>query len=144
VDGARVGCGGLSGGGLRSAYLAGLDDRIACAVVVGMMTTWRDYMLHKSHMHTWMIYIPHLARELDYPEIFGLRAPRPALVLNDTEDPLFTLPEMHRADAMLRAVYATMGADDRYRCSYYPGPHKFDPPMQAEAFAWFDRWLAAT
>ena len=91
----RVGCGGLSGGGLRTCYLAGLDDRIACAVPVGMMTTWRDYLLNKSYVHTWMIYIPHL-RDLDYPEILGLRVPRPVLLLNDTEDRLFTLSEMRR------------------------------------------------
>ena len=143
VDPSRVGCGGLSGGGLRTCYLAGLDDRIACAVCVGMMTTWRDYLLNKSYTHTWMIYIPHLPHELDYPEILGLRAPRPALVLNDVDDELFTLPEMQRADAMLNAIYAGSGGSDRYRCSYYPGPHKFDQPMQAEAFDWFDRWLGA-
>jgi dienelactone hydrolase len=141
VDPARVGCGGLSGGGLRTCYLGGLDDRIACAVCVGMMTTWRDYLLHKSYTHTWMIYIPHLPRDLDYPEILGLRAPRPALVLDDTEDELFTLPEMQRADAMLRAIYDSSGGSEQYQCSYYPGPHKFDLPMQAEAFEWFDRWL---
>lgn len=76
-----------------------------------------------------------------YPEIFGLRALRPALVLNDTEDELFTLSEMQRADAMLRTIYEGLGVGDRYQCSYYPGPHKFDPAMQDEAFAWFDRWL---
>ena len=75
VDARRIGCGGLSGGGLRTVYLAGLDDRITCAVCVGMMTTWRDFLLNKSLTHTWMIYIPHLARDLDYPEILGLRAP---------------------------------------------------------------------
>ena len=58
VDPARVGCGGLSGGGLRTVYLAGLDERIRCACCVGMMTTWRDYLLNKCHTHTWMIYIP--------------------------------------------------------------------------------------
>ena len=63
-------------------------------------------------------------------------------MLNDIDDDLFTLPEMQRADEMLRTLYAGIGAGDRYRCSYYPGPHKFDRPMQAEAFAWFDRWLA--
>ncbi len=141
VDPARVGCGGLSGGGLRTCYLGGLDDRIACAVCAGMMTTWRDYMLNKSYTHTWMIYIPHLPRELDYPEILGLRAPRPALVLDDTEDDLFTLPEMRRADAMMRTIYDSAGGSDHYRCSYYPGPHKFDLAMQAEAFGWFNRWL---
>lgn len=141
VDPNRVGCGGLSGGGLRTVYLAGLDERIRCAVCVGMMTTWRDYLLNKSVNHTWMIYIPHLPRELDYPEILGLRAPLPTLVLNDIDDELFTLPEMERADQMLAQVYAKAGAPDHYCCSYYPGPHKFDLAMQAEAFTWFDRWL---
>jgi len=141
VDEARVGCAGLSGGGLRTAYLAGLDDRIRCACCVGMMTTWRDYLLNKCHTHTWMIYIPGIANELDYPEIYGLRAPLPTMVLNDSEDTLFTLPEMKRADQILADVFAKADASDRYRCSYYPGPHKFDVPMQAEAFAWLDRWL---
>jgi dienelactone hydrolase len=141
VDPARVGCGGLSGGGLRTVYLAGTDDRIACTCCVGMMTTWRDYLLNKCYTHTWMVYLPGLPLDLDYPEILGLRVPRPTLVLNDSEDGLFTLPEMQRADRILGEVFAKAGAADRYRCSFYPGPHKFDRPMQAEAFAWFDRWL---
>ena len=135
----RVGCGGLSGGGLRTCYLAGLDDRIACAVPVGMMTTWRDYLLNKSYVHTWMIYIPH-CRDSTTQKSLGCVC-RPVLVLNDTEDRLFTLSEMRRADAMLRTIYDSAGGSDHYRCSYYPGPHKFDLAMQAEAFAWFDRWL---
>ena len=141
VDAGRVGCGGLSGGGLRTAYLGGLDARIQCAVCVGMMTTWRDFLLNKSHTHTWMIYIPQLPHDLDYPEILGLRVPLPTMVLNDIDDSLFTYPEMERADTILRDVFAKAEAGDRYVCNFYPGPHKFDLPMQADAFAWFDRWL---
>ena len=141
VDPARVGCGGLSGGGLRTVMLAGRDERIRCAVCVGMMTTWRDFLLNKSFNHTWMVYVPRLPHELDYPEILGLRVPLPTLVLNDSDDHLFTLPEMERADSILQQIYAKAGASERYRCSYYPGPHKFDVPMQAEAFGWFDHWL---
>ena len=141
VDPTRVGCGGLSGGGLRTVYLAGLDDRIRCACCVGMMTTWRDYLLNKCYTHTWMIYIPGLPPDLDYPEVLGLRAPLPTLVLNNNEDDLFTPDEMRRADRMLSEVYRKAGAEDRYRCSFYPGEHKFDRGMQAEAFDWFDRWL---
>ena len=63
VDAERVGCGGLSGGGLRTVYLGGLDSRIRCAVCVGMMTTWRDYLLNTSWTHTWMVYIPGLPRD---------------------------------------------------------------------------------
>ena len=102
VDPQRIGCAGLSGGGLRTVYLAGLDDRIRCACCAGMMTTWRDYLLNKCYTHTWMIYIPGLPPDLDYPEILGLHAPRPTLVLNNTDDQLFTMGEMRRADRILR------------------------------------------
>ncbi len=72
--------------------------RIKCAVCVGFMTTWKDFVLHKSFTHTWMTYVPLLPNELDFPEILGLRAPLPTLVLNDEQDDLFTLAEMKQAD----------------------------------------------
>ena len=141
VDANRIGCCGLSGGGMRTVFMAGLDERIKCAIPVGFMTTWKDFLLYKSFTHTWMIYVPLLPNELDFPEIIGLRAPLPTLVLNDTEDDLYTLPEMKQADTILQEVYRKAGAPERYRCSFYPGPHKFDQKMQAEAFDWFDQWL---
>jgi len=141
VDPERIGVGGLSGGGLRTVFLAGLDERVKCAVCVGMMTTWRDFMLNKSFTHTWMCYVPHLPRELDYSEIFGLRAPQPALVLNTHEDGLFTHAEMECAEAILQRVYKSAGAPDQFKCSWYPGGHQFNRAMQTQAFAWFDRWL---
>lgn len=141
VDTTRVGCAGLSGGGMRTVFMGGLDERIKCAVCVGFMTTWKDLILHKSYTHTWMTYVPILPNELDFPEIFGLRAPLPTMVLNDIDDDLYTLPEMKRADKIMGDVYAKAGASERYKCSFYPGPHKFDKKMQAEAFAWFDKWL---
>jgi hypothetical protein len=82
-----------------------------------------------------------LPKELDLPEILGLRAPLPTLVLNDEQDGLFTLSEMKQADNVLSEVYKKANAGDHYRCSFYPGPHKFDASMQAEAFGWFDKWL---
>jgi dienelactone hydrolase len=141
VDPDRLGCAGLSGGGLRTVFLAGLDDRIACACCVGMMTTWKDYLLYKTYTHTWMIYVPGLAPELDYPEVLALRAPKPTMVLTDLEDQLFTPDGMRAADRTLAEVFRKAGAPERYKGSFYPGPHKFDLPMQAEAFDWFDRWL---
>lgn len=143
VDATRLGCCGLSGGGLRTVMLTGADERIRCACCVGMMTTWRDYLLNKSLDHTWMCYVPGLPGELDYPEVLGLAAPNPILVLNNRQDTLFTLPEMQRADRILTEVYGKAGVPERYRASFYDGPHKFDRAMQQEAFAWFDRWLVS-
>jgi dienelactone hydrolase len=141
VNPERVGCGGLSGGGMRTVFLGGADERIRCAVCVGLMTTWRDCLLNKSYTHTWMLYVPLLPNELDFPEILGLRVPLPTMVLNNRQDRLFTLSEMERADETLAQVYAKAEAPERYRCHFYDGPHKFDLEMQADAFAWFDRWL---
>lgn len=141
VDASRIGCAGLSGGGMRTVYMGGLEDRIKCAICVGFMTTWRDFLLNKSYTHTWMTYTPMLPRELDFPEILALRAPLPTMVLNDIDDPLYTLDGMKRADAIIGEVFAKAKASDKYKCSYYPGPHKFDKAMQQEAFAWFDKWL---
>ena len=141
VNKEKIGCGGLSGGGMRTVFMAGQDPRIKCAVCVGFMTTWKDFIVNKSYTHTWMTYVPIIPNELDFPEILGLRVPLPTMVLNDSEDELYTLPEMKAADKILQGVYEKAGSSDRYKCSFYPGIHKFDSDMQKEAFDWFDKWL---
>ena len=141
VDAERIGCGGLSGGGMRTVFMGGLDPRIKCAVCVGFMTTWKDFVLNKSFTHTWMTYVPISPKEMDFPEILGLRTPLPTLVQNDIEDGLYTLPEMKKADEILREVYEKANAGENYKCTFHPGPHKFDKKMQKEAFDWFDQWL---
>ncbi len=141
VNPERLGCAGLSGGGLRTVYLAGLDERINCCVCVGFMTTWKDQVLHKSFTHTWMTFVPLTARDMEFPEILGLRAPKPALVLHCTSDPLFTNSEVEKCGQILKDVYHRAGASDAFKYSFYTGGHKFDAAMQQEAFQWFDKWL---
>ena len=122
-------------------FLGGLDDRIRCAVAVGFMTTWRDFLLDKCFTHTWMTYVPLLPRELDFPEILALRAPAATMVQNCNEDALYTLGEMKRADEIMRETFERAKGADKYQCNFYPGGHKFDKVMQGDAFAWFDRLL---
>jgi dienelactone hydrolase len=138
----RIGCGGLSGGGLRTVMLAGTDERVQAACCVGFMSTWSEFLQDRVFTHTWMLYMPLVPRYLDFPDILSLHGPRPLLVQYDTEDPLYTLKGQQDADARLRTVYRKMGAADRYTGTFYPGPHKFDVPMQQEAFAFFRRALS--
>jgi dienelactone hydrolase len=142
VDPERIGCGGLSGGGLRTVYLGGLDPRIKCAVCVGFMTTWTDLILNRSFNHTWMTYTPLLPQFLDFPEILGLRVPMATLVQNNNQDQLYTLPEMKKADEVLKEVYKKAKAPEKYAAKFYDGPHKFDLEMQKDAFEWFGKWLS--
>jgi hypothetical protein len=118
-----------------------------CAAMVGL-EFWVRFRhpiyadeANKCYTHTWMVYVPGLPRDLDYPEVLGIGVPNPVLVLNNRQDSLFTMPEMQRADGILTGVYKKAGAPERYRASFYDGPHKFDREMQKEGFAWFDRWL---
>jgi dienelactone hydrolase len=141
VDSARLGIAGLSGGGMRTVFLGGLDDRVKVAIAVGFMTTWRDFLLDKAFTHTWMTYVPLLPKDLDFPEILALRAPAATMVLNSRQDPLYTLSEMRRAEAMMSDTFRRANAADRLRTNYYEGGHKFDLEMQKDAFDWFDRFL---
>jgi dienelactone hydrolase len=142
VDAARLGCGGLSGGGLRTTYLAALDPRITAAACAGFMTTHDEMPEMAVSRHTWMFHVPHLAGVMDFPDVAALHGPLPLMVQYDIDDPLFTLEGQKKADRLLRAVYERMGAaPERYQGRFYPGPHKFDRAMQKDAFDFFDRWL---
>lgn len=141
VDPTRVGVGGLSGGGLRTMLLSSVDKRVAAAVDVGFMTTWRDMAHSQSINHTWFSFIPGLPPKLDLPELLALRAPAPTMVLNCDEDPLFTISEMHRADAIARATFTRFGGAQHYICRFFTGLHRFDCEMQDAAFDFFQSHL---
>jgi hypothetical protein len=141
TDPDRLGCGGLSGGGLRTIYLAALDPRIRCAVCAGFMSTIGEMIPAIVRWHTWMFHVPHLFALMDLPDVASLHGPSPLLVQGDRDDELWTLAGQEQADTNLTRIYSRMGASDRYRGLMYPGPHKFDLPMQKDAFDWFERWL---
>ena len=138
----RIGCIGLSGGGNRAALLQATHDHVAATVIVGLMTTYEELL--DCHMsHTWMMFPYGWARYGDWPDIAACRAPSPLLVQYDIEDELFTEAGMRDAHARLAAHYASVNAPQHYVGEFYPGPHKFDLPMQERAFDWLKRQLHA-
>ncbi len=141
IDSGRIGCCGLSGGGLRTNLIGGIDERIICTVTAGFMSTWKDFASNICFTHTWMLYIPELPRMMDYPQILGLRAPSPAMVLATEKDPLFTLNEVKVASEKIREIYRKMGAPDNFCFKLFPGGHKFDKSMQETAFEWLNKFL---
>jgi len=141
IDPNRIGCGGLSGGGLRTIFLAGLDERIRCAFCVGFMSTMRGLLRNRIKSHRLFMYVPHLSHFLDLPDVIALRAPSPLMVQYDRDDELFTLEGQSQADEKIAQIYSEIGQPDNYVGKFYPGPHKFDVEMQEDAFAWLERHL---
>ena len=142
VDSRRIGCVGLSVGGLRSCHLAALDERIRAAVVVGWMASFPAQL--KKHIrntigHTKVV--PGLYQHLDYPDVASLAMPTPMLVINGTKDGLFDLDGVKACFAKLNACYAKAGAPNHCRTLFYETPHEFNTEMQAEAWAWLKRFV---
>ena len=142
VDARRIGCVGLSVGGLRSCHLAALDERIKAAVVVGWMASFPAQL--KKHIrntigHTKVV--PGLYQHLDYPDVASLAMPTPMLVINGTKDGLFDLDGVKASFAKLNACYAKAGVPDHCLTQFYDTPHEFNAEMQAEAWAWLKRFV---
>jgi dienelactone hydrolase len=142
VDPKRLGCLGLSIGGLRTAHLIGLDPRIKAAVVVGWMTEFALQLRNHLRSHTWMAYIPGLYRSLDLPDVAALTAPGALLVQQCSRDTLYPLAAMKAAVTRLERIYAKARLGDRFQGTFHDEPHSFRPQMQDQAFAWLDRWLS--
>lgn len=141
VDPARIGCCGVSMGGWRSLLLSGLDDRIAAGCVAGFMSTVRPMIRRHMETHSFVHFIPGLHQYLDLPDVVALRAPKPLMVLQCKQDGLFPLEGMQDAVRKIAAVYRKGGAPDAFVGKFYDVPHRFDVPMQEDAFAWFERHL---
>jgi dienelactone hydrolase len=142
VDPNRIGCCGLSVGGFRAAHLAGLDQRIKAAVVVGWMSTYGDML--QSHLTSIgpMKIVPGLYQSLDLPDVVSMNCPGALMIINGTQDALFPLTGVHAAFDKVARVYAKAGVPDKFAGVLYDGPHEFNAAMQDRAFAWLDRWLA--
>jgi dienelactone hydrolase len=141
VDPRRIGCIGVSMGGYRALYLAGLDERIAAACVAGFMSSVQPMIHRHIDTHSWVHFLPGLHRWLDLPDVASLMAPKPLLVLQCSRDALFPLAGMEEAIRTLSAVYDKAGANGRFTSRFYDVRHIFNRQMQDDAFAWFDARL---
>jgi dienelactone hydrolase len=141
VDAKRIGCLGISMGGYRTAFLAGLDERIAAACVVGFMSTVRPMIRAHLDTHSFVHFVPGLHRWLDLPDVVSLMAPKPLLVQQCAQDLLFPPAGMKEAVEKIAAVYAKAGVKERFSGRFYEEPHRFTIKMQDEAFAWLDEQL---
>ena len=142
VDPNRIGCVGLSVGGLRSCHLAALDDRIKAAVVVGWMASFPAQL--KRHVrntigHTKLV--PGLYRHLDYPDVASLAMPAALLVINGKKDGLFQPNGVASAFDKLANCYRKAGIPERLKTRLYDAPHEFNGQMQEEAWEWLKRWV---
>ncbi|CAG7635477.1 alpha/beta hydrolase family protein [Paenibacillus allorhizosphaerae] len=136
ADASRVGCMGLSGGGMVCALTSALDDRIKTAVISGYTNTFDDSILAMRHCID--NYIPGILEWAEMPDMIGLIAPRPLMIEAGENDRIFPLHGTRKAVSVLQKVYRTAGVPERFEADIFEGGHEIHGTV---SYAWFDRWL---
>ncbi len=138
VDPARLGCLGLSMGGMRAALLGALDPRVKAVCIVGWMSTLAEMLDEHVSLHSWVNFLPGLTHVLDWPDVASLHAPHPMLVMQGGQDPLFPLSGFQKAAELLRGIYAKAGAPGNLDIRLFDLPHVFSTEMQHQAWEFLD------
>ncbi len=141
VDPKRIGCNGISMGGYRSLFLAGLDERIAAANVAGFMSTVEEMTHSRIDTHSWVHFAPTLHRYLDLPDVVSMMAPKPLLVQQCNGDDLYTPKGMKDSVDKISAIYQKAGAEGSFSGKFYDTEHRFTRKMQDDSFAFFEKHL---
>ncbi len=132
VDRSRIGCAGLSLGGEMAMWLAAMDERIAACVSSGFLTMMDQ--MEFDHCMCWKF--DGLRELADFPDIFGLIAPRPLQCQNGLrEEPhMFVVPLARQALKEILPIYADLGAPGGAALAIHRGEHEIDLPSLVEFF----------
>ena len=123
VDMAHIGVMGNSGGGTVSLFSAALLPRIHYAMPSCYFCTFRDSIM--SIYHCMDNYVPGLLKYAEMPDVMGLFAPKPVVIVAGREDPIFPIDGVISAFGRLKKIYAAAGAEDRCRLVIGNGGHRF-------------------
>ncbi|MFH1499094.1 MAG: hypothetical protein ABII82_14860 [Verrucomicrobiota bacterium] len=123
VDPARLGLMGNSGGGTVSTFAGGLLDRITHVMPSSSFSTFADSIMSLDHCSC--NYVPGLLDWGEAAEVAGLIAPKPLVIVNGDEDPIFPIDASRGEFERLRAIYAAAGAPDLCHHIVCKGGHRF-------------------
>ncbi|CAG7658509.1 alpha/beta hydrolase [Paenibacillus allorhizosphaerae] len=136
IDASRIGCMGISGGGLVCSYTAAIDERISAAVVSGFANTYQASLL--TIHHCIYNFVPGLSLAAEMPDVLSLIAPRPLLIEAGKQDHIFPEHGTRKAYERLAEVYALLGYRDRLALDLFDGEHEISGRI---AYGWLDRQL---
>jgi dienelactone hydrolase len=138
VDSERIGCMGLSGGGLVAAFSSVVDERIKATVISGYTNTFKGSIMDRKHCLD--NYIPGILDLGEMPEIIGLMAPRPLFIESGLEDPLFPVEQVKEALNTLTDVYRDFNAVEAIEYDFFEGGHEISGQ---QSFAWLYNTLSS-
>ena len=128
----KIGATGASGGGTQVFLLAAVDQRVAVAAPVNMISLQMQGGCLCENQ-------PGLRLDTTNVEIAATIAPRPLLMVSATGD--WTTNTLEREYPAVRAIYALQGAADRVHAVRFEAPHNYNQASREAVYAWMARWL---
>lgn len=140
IDASRIGCTGNSGGGLMTAYLMALDERIVAAAPSCFITTTRRKNDDPGPGDAEQNIYAQTAYGMDHPDYVLMRAPKPTLILAATRDyvPIAGVWETFR---QAKRLYTRLGVPERVDLVEADEEHGFSLHLRTGACRWMRRWL---
>jgi hypothetical protein len=132
VQADAIGVTGESGGGTQTFLLAAVDDRVAVAAPVNMVSLHMQGGCLCENM-------PNLRLETTNVEIAATIAPRPLLMISATGD--WTKNTLEREFPAVRALYTLMDAPDRVYAVRFDAEHNYNRESREAMYAWMARWF---
>ncbi len=151
VDPERIGAIGHSLGGHNAMFLGVFDPRIKAVVSSCGWTPFHDYYGGKLVGWTSDRYMPRIRTEyqldpnrmpFDFDEVAAALAPRAFFSNSPLRDSNFDVAGVKKAEPRVRAVYALLGASDRFEVVYPDAGHDFSSEVRQVAYRFLDRALA--
>lgn len=140
VDKTKLGITGCSGGGLQSAYMIAVDDRIKCAVPVDFTATYRAF-IGTGIVHCICNHVPNVMRYADLADVMAIYAPRPLRIIAGEFDNLFPPNSARQVYEEVREIYALYGKEGNVSFFVDDTPHGYEPDKRVSAFEWFNTWF---
>jgi len=132
VDEERIGCTGASGGGTQTFMLVAVDDRVAAAAPVNMVSAHMQGGCACENQG-------HLRLDINNVEIAAAAAPRPLLMVAATGDWTVDTPEVEYP--AVREIYRLYDAEDRLSMRQFDAPHNYNRDSREAVYAFFSQWL---
>ena len=134
VDGKRLVATGASGGGTQTFLLTAVDDRIAAAVPVNMISA---SMQGGSNCEN----AANLRLDTFNVEVGALAAPRPLLMVAATGDWTKNTPK--EEFPAVQSIYRLLGAEDKVQMRQFNAPHNYNRDSREVMYAFFGQWVLA-
>jgi dienelactone hydrolase len=169
VDARRIGLTGISKGGMETYLAAAADPRIAAAVPLIGVQSFRWALEHSAwDSRAWTLreaveaaaadaksgvdagfmrkfydrVAPGVRSDFDGPAMLPLIAPRPLLVINGDSDPRTPVAGVRECIAAAAREYKAQGVPDRLVLQLQPDTgHQVTAEADRAMLAWFERWL---